>query len=351
LRSRRSDVSARSLVRLTLLFLVAFSCTWGSRRAGADEASDAGSVAQARDEFVKGAALVKDAKWGEALGAFERANRLHRHAITTYNIGACERALSNYTRARRTLKQALAENVAARGAELPESVVTDVQGYLAQLDSLIASATVTLTPANAAVTVDGRPLEVTDARADPPLLVAGLRPPGSGEPPPSNVFKVELDPGAHVFTLSRKGFADAVVNRQFLPGAATELKLALDRLPATLHVESYPAGAIVTVDRADVGATPVDVSRPTGSYKVVVRKSGYVTYETEVVAQPGEDVNLSPNLPKEKTPLTQRWWFWTGIGVVVTGAAAGTYFATRTSPTPTRPAPDCGGLGYCMQMQ
>ena len=263
-------------------------------------------VVKAREEFVKGAALVKSAQWGEAIAAFERSNALHRHASTTYNVGACERALGNYTRARRTLRQALADNEAAHGTELPLPLVADVQGYLTQLDALLATATVTLVPANAAIAVDGRPLETAEPNATPPVLVAGLRAPGTGEAPPADVFKVQLDPGVHVFTLSRKGFADAVVNRNFLPGSAFDLRLQLDKLPATLHVASSPAGAIVTVDGADVGASPVDVSRPTGSYKVVVKKPGYVTYETEVVAQPGDDGNLSPNLAQANKALTQR---------------------------------------------
>jgi hypothetical protein len=183
------------------------------------------------------------------------------------------------------------------------------------------------------------------------LLAAGIRAPGPGEAPPSSVFRVELDPGVHVFTLSRKGFADAVVNHTFLAGASTEMSLHLDRLPATLHVASYPSGGIVTVDGADVGATPIDVSRPAGSYKVVVRKPGYVTYETELVMQSGEEANLSPNLPKEKIALTQRWWFWTGVGVVVLGAAGGTYLVARSRETTPAPPPNGGGLDWTLQLK
>jgi hypothetical protein len=313
--------------------------------------ADTPDITQARQEFLNGAELVKEARWGEALGAFERSGKLRPHAITTYNVGACERAMGLYTRAQKTFKEALAQNDAAGKNDLPAALITDIEGYLSQISSLLANVMVTLVPANAALTVDGRPLEVTDRAANPPVLSVGLLPPGPGEAPPASIFRVQLDPGVHVFTLSRKGYADALVNRTFSPGASTELSLHLDRLPATLHVASYPTGGIVTVDGTDVGATPVDVSRPAGSYKVVVRKPGYVTYETEIVAQSGEDLNLSPNLPQEKIALTQRWWFWTGVGVLVLGAAGGTYLLTRGQASATRPPVDGGGLDWALQLK
>jgi hypothetical protein len=313
--------------------------------------ADTPDITKARQEFLSGAELVKEARWGEALAAFERSGKLRPHAITTYNVGACERAMGLYTRAQKTFKDAMAQNDAAGKTELPASLVVDIDGYLSQIRSILANVMVTLVPANAALTVDGRPLEVTERGASPPVLAGGVLPPGPGEAPPASLFRVQLDPGVHVFTLSRKGYADAVVNRTFLPGASTELSLHLDRLPATFHVASYPAGGIVTVEGADVGATPVDVPRPAGSYKVVVRKPGYVTYETQVVAQSGEEVNLSPNLPQEKVALTQRWWFWSAVGVVVLGAAGGTYLLTRGQGTEQRPPPDAGGLGWALQLK
>jgi hypothetical protein len=313
--------------------------------------ADTPEIAKAREEFVSGAELVKQARWGEALGAFERSSKLRPHAITTYNIGACERAMGFYTRAQQTFQDALVQNDAAGKTDLPASLIVDIDGYLSQIRSLLSAALVTLVPANAAVSVDGRPLELTQPSSNPPVLAGGIRAPGPGEAPPASVFRVELDPGLHVITLSRKGFADAVVARNFLPGATTELSLHLDRLPATLHVASYPSGGVVAVDGVDVGATPVDVSRPAGSYKIIVKKPGYVTYETELVIQSGEDVNLSPNLPREKIALTQKWWFWTGVGVVVLAAAGGTYLVERSRETNPAPPPDGGGLNWTLQLK
>jgi hypothetical protein len=313
----------------------------------ADEpAAEAPETARAREEFLRGTDFVHKAQWAEALSAFERSAKLKPHAVTTYNIGACQRALGRYALARKTLRASLAENQAAGGAQLPEGVLSEIRAYVEQIDGLLASADVTLEPATAAVAVDGRPLDATDAAASPPVLVAGIRDPGPGEAPPVARFRLVLDPGAHVITISRKGYADAVVNRTFLPGSNSQLPLALDRLPATLRITSSQNQAVVTVNGSDVGMAPVDVSRPAGSYRVVVKKSGFVTYEAQVNARPGEEVDLRATLPEESHPITKQWWFWTAAGVVVVGAATGTYFATRT---PTRPPLDCGGLGWCVQ--
>jgi hypothetical protein len=303
---------------------------------------------QAREAFLLGTDFVHKAQWADALAAFERSAKLKPHAVTTYNIGACQRALGRYTLARTTLAHAVAENDASGGAELPQSVLSEIRAYLGQIDQLLASADVTLEPASAAIAVDGRPLAGAEAapQSAAPTLVAGIRDPGPGESPPNPHFKLVLDPGAHIITLSRKGYADAVVNKTFLPGSSAVLPLSLDRLPATLHITADQPQAIVTVNGVDVGAAPVDISRPGGSYRVLVRKPGFLAYEAQVNAQPGEQLDMRATLPEEHRPLTGQWWFWTAAGVVVAGAATGTYFLTR--PSPARPPLQCGGLQWCV---
>ncbi len=319
-----------------------------------DVPAESADVTLAREEFIQGTALVKKAQWAEALAKFEHSAKLRPHAATTYNIGACQRAMGSYTLARKTLVRALAQNEAGGGTQLSESIVTDTKGFIAEIDKLVATAEVTLEPANAAIAVDGRPLETQAQPASNksgPLLLAGVLPPGPGEAPPAKTFRLELNPGAHVFTMSRKGFADAVVNKTMLPGSSTKLALQLDLLPATLHIASTPSGAIVTVAGADVGPTPVDVARPPGSYHVVAKKSGYVAYEAQVVLRAGEEINLRMPMAEEKIALTQRWWFWTGASVLLVGAAAGTYFLTRPAPTAERPPVDGGTLQWPVSMK
>lgn len=338
MRSRRSERAwrASSLVLAAVLF--------AGGHARADE-PDTAATTEARSEFVRGTDLAKRAQWAEALAAFEKSSKLRSHPVTTYNVGVCHRAMGSYTMARESFARALEQNDAAGGAELPPSLAADNRALLGEIDKLLARAHVTLSPPNAAVAVDGRPLA---QRAKSDVLVAGIRDPGPGEAPPAGTFDVLLNPGAHVFTISRQGFADAVVNRTLSPGGNVELTLELDRLPATLHVASSEPGAVVTVDDLDVGVAPVDVSRPAGTYHVVVRKPGFKKYDTQVAVQPGQKADLRASMAKDEVSVTKRWWFWTAAGVALAGVAAGTYALTRGETTRQEPL-DGGGLGWTVR--
>jgi hypothetical protein len=194
----------------------------------AEETSNDPSVVEARTAFREGTSLARQAQWGEALLAFERSARLRPHTFTTYNLGYCERALGHYTRARKFMAKALAENEARGGAAISADVAADAKKYLAEIDQRLARAAVTLSPADAAVSVDGRPLETVSADRTP-VLAAGTRDLGAGDVPASSQFELLLDPGSHVFTVSRPGSADLVVSRTFQAGsrAPLELKLAV----------------------------------------------------------------------------------------------------------------------------
>ncbi|MCC6557319.1 MAG: PEGA domain-containing protein [Polyangiaceae bacterium] len=315
--------------------------------AGAPEGE--GAKAEARGLYVKGVDLVQKAQWAEALSAFEASAKLYPHPTTTFNIGACERALGRYARARGTLSRALAENEAGGGGQMPEALASDARAFIGEIDRLLAHVTVTLEPGDAAISVDGRPLEVLSASGGRPSLVAGTLGPGPGARPPAATFDLTLDPGAHVVTLDRKGYTQQVVNRTFAPGSTSSLRLELEKLPATLRVTSSEAGALVRVDDVDVGPAPVDVLRPAGSYRVVVGKAGFVAYEAQVAVKAGEEAKLRATLVPEKTSIAEKWWFWTGAAAVLAGGVALTFALTRPEPEP--PPFDGGNTGWVVVPQ
>lgn len=314
--------------------------------AEAARADDDPQTVEARSEFAKGAALAKAAQWGEALGAFERSAKLRPHAVTTYNIGACQRAMGQYTRARKTLQAALDQNAASNGAELASTLDAEARGWIAEIDdSILATLELQVKPADANLAIDGRPLEATSV-----AFVAGTLPPGPGQKIPSESFKVRVDPGTHVLTFSRKGYADSLVTKTIGPKTVTKIAVELDKLPAQLHISANVEGAVVTVNDLDVGVAPVDLSRPAGDYHVVVRKRGFVTYDAHVAMRAGERLDLATKLDAEKPSLVEKWWFWTAAGAVVAGAAIGTYFIVHKEPEPQRPPLNGGGLGWTVQL-
>jgi PEGA domain len=310
------------------------------RVARAESAESAEATAErtneARQLFQTGVEQVQRAQWGEALAAFERSAALVEHPLTTFNIGACQRALGRYTLARRTLAKALAAGKETQ--TLPPSYASDAEAFLGEINGLLARVAITVQPAGATLTVDGRPL-----LAEAGGFVAGVAPPGRGAPA-SGGFEVLLDPGAHVLSLALKGYTDLVVNRTFAPGSRSELPLLLERLPATLKVASDVPGASVRLGLEQLGLAPINVQKPPGAYRVLVEKRGFERYTSEVRLNAGETTSLRAKLVEERIPVTKRWWFWTAAVGVVAGAAIATFAVTRPEPSP--PPYDGGSTGW-----
>jgi hypothetical protein len=204
----------------------------------ADPASP--GVLEARAAFQEGIALARDEHWADALQAFERSDARHPHAITTYNIGYCERQLGHPTRARALFAKALADHQARGSVELPADLVAATQTYLSEADRQVARVVVTISPAAGAVAVDGRPLELTTAEGPYPVLLAGTRLAGPAEVPPAVTFEVDVDPGVHAFVMSLAGRPDVVASETLAPGARIAVPLVTPTEPAQAQGRSAP---------------------------------------------------------------------------------------------------------------
>jgi hypothetical protein len=306
----------------------------GSAIAAPDaRAADPDPIAEARAEYVRGNELAKSAQWALALAAFERSRELRPHPLTTYNLGVCERALGNLIRARSLFSKAVGEG-AKDASQFPASRLEDARGYMAEIDASLVQLDVTIDPEDALLAVDGRPLESVPREGGATQLVAGIARAGAPTKVPGPRFAIAVDPGTHVFRVQAPGYGDVTVTKTYAPGAKDKLDLVLARLPATVRVSADVPSSIVTVNGADVGFAPVQVSRPAGSYRVVVRKEGFETFSTDLAVRPGQEVDLPAKLPPERIPLTKRWWFWGAIAGVVAGGAALTYALTREDPPP-----------------
>jgi tetratricopeptide (TPR) repeat protein len=95
-------------------------------------------TAEARRLFRSGAALVREARWADALTAFERSLALRPHAVTIYNIAACERALGRYARAATLYLHALSMT-AADGGGLNDALRSEAGARVAEMLGLLVS--------------------------------------------------------------------------------------------------------------------------------------------------------------------------------------------------------------------
>ncbi|MBI2391779.1 MAG: hypothetical protein HYV09_19470 [Deltaproteobacteria bacterium] len=182
-----------------------------------------GDVATARAAFEKGASLAGEGRWSDALAQFELSASLRPHATTSYNLGYCERALGHATRASKHFSAALARDQATLGGELTPELRSATKKYLAEMRAQIAMPEVTIAPADASVTVDGRPLEIGEGGH----LLAGTRPSGPGENVPNATFVLEVDAGAHEIVVLGPDGRSKVAHEYFPPGSTKKVRVEL----------------------------------------------------------------------------------------------------------------------------
>jgi hypothetical protein len=290
------------------------------------QAADA-ATERGRQAFVRGVELSRGEQWGEALAAFEEAAAARDAPLVEFNIAYCQRALGRYVVARRTLQRVLRDPTG-----LAPSQVDDARAYVAEFDKLLVLVDVSLDPPGATLTVDGRPLAPEESATHTFVATQGAA--ADAKPVDEPRFSLLLDPGIHVFQAARAGHEDAVVRRSYKPGDHASLDLHLDTLPATIAIRSEPGTAIVHVDGREVGLAPIEFQRQAGTYKLEVSLARYDTYKATLDLKAGQRADLTAKLNPYRQPITERWWFWTGAGLVVAGGVALTYALTRPAPQP-----------------
>jgi hypothetical protein len=99
------------------------------------------------------------------------------------------------------------------------------------------------------------------------------------------------------------------------------------------------SGASVKIDGVPRGDAPFEGDLLAGTHQIELAREGYETYRSSIVVEVNKTKSFKHEL--ERMPgLTSKWWFWSGIGVVLVGAGVTTYVLTRPAdPTPGTIAP------------
>jgi hypothetical protein len=106
---------------------------------------------------------------------------------------------------------------------------------------------------------------------------------------------------------------------------AVTLRVLRKATSGTLLVRATPADAIIAIDGVDRGNAPLEVLLPTGSHVVDVRASRHDPAHVPVVVEAEKTKDVPIDL-RPSAPITSKWWFWTGIGVVVVGAGVAVWY-------------------------
>lgn len=331
---------------------------------------------EASKHLAAGRAAAAESGVKRALGEFLLSQRLSPNVSTQLNVGWCLERLGRWSEAFSVYTEAQSYAVRAQDiADLAEAL-TRVRTHVAALD-------IVTTPSGAALWIDREDL---GQRGESPRLLAvepGVRrlivraagyrtytttvaaelrtttavrltlvtetgvvrissvPSGARVSAASSSVALGFTPatlalpvGPQRLTLSLPGHSE--VRESLVVDGSTESRLDVRLTPlpppsGKLRVLANVDGAVVEVDGAEAGFTPLVADLAAGAHRLVVRRPGFESYETPLEVTAGGrsafDVTLSPERGASRARDT---WVRVLLGGAATAAAVGVVFGIRT---------------------
>lgn len=252
------------------------------------------SLAHADDRAAQlkaqGDAAMDSLRYDEALADYTQAYELSHDVAILYNLGQLHRARGEYPE---SLDAFLAFDKAA-----PPSLHARVPKLGELIDEVRAKvATLTITA------------NVSGAR----VL---LRDKVIGSTPLSDAIR--LNAGKVTIEIDAEGYARYRKDLDLAGGTSTVLdaKLEPKDVQGILVVHASAGAALVVVDGKPAGTAPIEIRVQPGTHSVLVKREGFLDNASSAVIQTGERHEIDVTLAKT-TPFYGKWWFWTGVGVLV----------------------------------
>lgn len=223
----------------------------------AQTAPSAAATQEARDRFQRGVDLFEEHNYPAAMTEFQRAYELTRNPLVLYNISATHELSGHFVEA----LDAMLDYEHNAPAATVQQRRADIDAALARLRQRIGTVVIRFNATGLDVRVDGLQRSVSEART-------GLR----------------LSVGRHRIRLSAPHFQPREEEFDLTGGSTVVLSEPLTPEAAYMAVESNVPGAEVLIDGRPVATTPITspLPVPEGTHRVVVRRAGYTSYETDV---------------------------------------------------------------------
>jgi hypothetical protein len=228
---------------------------------------------EARKHFRTGVKLYNDGNYDGARAEFEAAYALKPGPSSLQNIALCQKAQFHYVEAVDTLDRLLA----AHGTSLSDAEKQAVQTAIAELNGVIGTIVVDVSPADASITLDGTP--VAPAQRD-----RGIR----------------VSVGEHTLEAKASGYAPGRGVVRVVGGQKAKWSLALRATAGFVDVVADDPEAAIAID--DTGLAYGRWSGPLspGRHYVQVYKAGYETFEKSFWLEPGQKLPIAARLgPKD----------------------------------------------------
>jgi hypothetical protein len=247
--------------------------------------------------FESGVRLYQARNFSGALAEFEESYRLRPTPSSLQNIALCQRELFRYADAIGSLERMLSQH----GATLPAGDARAARQTLVELQRFVADLTLTVSPPQATITIDGRPI------------------PGEGE------RTIRLDVGEHRLVAEAPHHGRVEQTLTLASGQRT-LAIALENTASSLTVVASDAEAAIAVDGVPRSfGVWVGELAAAQEHIVQVYKTGYSTTTLKVTLVRGErrelTATLGPPVPGAKPeplpfpyqppapPLQKQGWY------------------------------------------
>lgn len=296
----------RGLVLATLL--VTTSLPRAALAQGAPSAA-AGPSASADDEKRQGDEAMIALRYQEALTHYRRVYEATKNPALLYNMGRAYEGLAEFPKALDSLEEFVEKASPELKARVPklDALVTDVRNRVATM--IISSP------------VSGAEIRVGNR-------VLGTSKPGQ------TIFRVNAGP--QTLTVTHPDFFPFERPLTLAAGKieTIDVVLASRTAEALLLVTSPVSGAAVAIDGKPVGNVPTENPMKPGQHRIALSRDGYDPAEASVVVIAGEKKVVDVPMAVHET-LTSKWWFWTGVGVVLVAGGVVAYVLATTEKDPS----------------
>jgi len=296
---------------MALLLALVMLLTSLPRAAWAQAApSEAAPPAAAPDEDKRhGDEAMIALRYQEALTYYQRAYDATKSPALLYNMGRAYEGLAEFPKALDALE------------EFTEKAPPELKARVPKLDDLVADVR-----KRVATMIVSAPIAGAEIRLGNKVL--GSTKPGQ------TIFRVNAGP--QTLTVSHRDYFpfERPIALEAGKIETVDVQLASRAAEALLHVTSPVSGAAVVIDGKSSGNVPAELPMKPGQHRIVVSRDGYDTAETSVVLIAGERKDVDIPMAVHDT-VTKKWWFWTGIGVVLVAGGIATYVALTTEKDPT----------------
>lgn len=251
-------------------------------------------------------------RYEEALASYRTAYEATKNPAILYNMGRAYEGLADFPKALDSLE------------EFNEKASPELKARVPKLDELLRDVRNRVSTLVVSAPVDGADIRVGER------VVGKTR---------TGQVIIRVNAGKQKLVVSKDGYFPFEKDVALAGGKieTVDANLTTRASSGLLRITSPVIGAAVAVDGRGIGIVPAESAVSPGSHRVSLQREGYENAETSVVLAAGEKKEVDVPMAQHASIFT-KWWFWTAVGVVVTGGVVSVIALT------TEKSPDTGTI-------